>query len=145
MYSIKSIHNPIHNEGGVSLAKTVQRDACARGVQKRPEYRLCAIRKAQGSNIEAPVDRARQLRQRMLKVDDRIEPGAEKKSCAPLSRRSLGRILPLRSDSSAQEQRITNPICKESDPRTPSSGETKAPLAANSESKSTSYKFFTAD
>jgi hypothetical protein len=64
---------------------------------------------------KAPIDRERQLRQRMLQIDDLISR-AMNRSFWPLSRRSLGRIEtpstePVEEENHAQSRRS---ICKKS-------------------------------
>jgi len=81
--------------------------------QSRRQRRVAGIIRvdlAEAPFQESLIHRPRQRRQRVLHVDDLIEPGA--KQILSVSRRSRGRILVPPAKSPLISKRITNQICK---------------------------------
>ena len=81
---------------------------------------LVGIDRAEPRLEKTPVDRPAKLRQRVIEVDDLVEPGPEKIVC-PLSRRSLGRIeSPSAKPTERQNHdRTSGSICKKASRQTP--------------------------
>jgi hypothetical protein len=91
---------------------------------------------------EAPIHRPRQPRQRMVQVDDLIEPGAKQILFTRLSSFPWPHVAPRKSFLS---ERITNQICKESPSAKQFPGKLDFHNAPFLDSKSRTWEFFTDD
>jgi len=78
--------------------------------------RLVCIDRAEPFLEKAPVNRPTELRQRVIPVDDLVEPRARKRSFCPLSRRSLGRIESpsVKPTERQKHDKAPQSICKKS-------------------------------